>query len=34
MTEEQRLQFEEVAGDLLKDLGYPVGESVDAATTV
>ena len=32
MTEEQRLEFEEVAGDLLTELGYPVGESVDAAT--
>jgi len=32
MTEEQRLQFEEVAGDLLTELGYPVGESVDSAT--
>ena len=32
MSEEQRLQFEEVAGDLLAELGYPVGEPVDAAT--
>jgi hypothetical protein len=32
MTEEQRLEFEEVAGGLLEDLGYPVGESVDGAT--
>ena len=31
MTEEQRVEFEEVAGDLLAELGYPVGESVDAA---
>ena len=34
MTEEQRIEFEEVAGDLLAELGYPVGESVDAAATV
>jgi hypothetical protein len=31
MTEEQRSQFEEVAGGLLEELGYPVGEPVDAA---
>ncbi len=30
MTEEQRQEFEEVAGDLLEELGYPVGEPVDA----
>jgi hypothetical protein len=32
MTEQQRIEFEEVAGDLLAELGYPVGEPVDAAT--
>ena len=32
MSEEQRLEFEEIAGDLLAELGYPVGEPVDAAT--
>lgn len=31
MTEEQRVEFEAVAGDLLAELGYPVGEPVDAA---
>jgi len=31
MSEEQRTQFEEVAGELLSELGYPVGEPVDAA---
>jgi hypothetical protein len=31
MPEEQRLQFEGVAGDLLSELGYPVDEPVDAA---
>ncbi len=31
MTEEQRLEFEEVAGDLLAELDYPVGERVDSA---
>ncbi len=31
MTEEQRLEFEGVAGELLAELGYPVGEPVDAA---
>ncbi len=30
MTEEQRIEFEEVAGDLLGELDYPVGEPVDA----
>jgi|HigsolmetaAR202D_1030399.scaffolds.fasta_scaffold04922_2 Sulfotransferase domain. len=30
MTEEQRREFEEVAGDLLAELGYPTGEAVDA----
>jgi hypothetical protein len=28
MNEEDRVAFEEVAGDLLTDLGYAVGESV------
>jgi hypothetical protein len=31
MTEDQRLEFEAIAGDLLAELGYPVGEPVDAA---
>lgn len=31
MSEEDRVAFEEVAGDLLERLGYPVGEPVDAA---
>jgi hypothetical protein len=31
MSEEDRVAFEEVAGDLLAELGYPVGEQVDAA---
>ncbi len=31
MSEEQRHEFEEVAGGLLEELGYPVGERVDAA---
>jgi len=31
MTEEQRQGFEDVAGVLLSELGYPVGEPVDAA---
>ena len=30
MSEGQRTEFEEVAGDLLSELGYPVGEPVDA----
>lgn len=30
MSEQQRLDFEERAGDLLADLGYPVGEPVDS----
>ena len=30
MSEQQRLEFEERAGDLLAELGYPVGEPVDA----
>jgi len=34
MTEEQRVEFEKVAGDLLAELGYPVGEPVDAAAAV
>jgi Sulfotransferase family len=32
MTEEQRSEFEVIAGDLLAELGYPVGEPVDATT--
>jgi hypothetical protein len=32
MTEEQRRQFEEVAGDLLAELGYPTDEAVDAVS--
>jgi hypothetical protein len=31
MTEDQRVEFEANAGDLLAELGYPVGEPVDAA---
>jgi hypothetical protein len=31
MGEEDRVAFEEVGGDLLAELGYPVGEPVDAA---
>ncbi|MDQ3729489.1 MAG: sulfotransferase [Actinomycetota bacterium] len=31
MTEEQRIEFEDIAGDLLSELGYPVAEPVDAA---
>lgn len=33
MTEEQRQGFEDVAGDLLEELGYPVGEPVDASVS-
>jgi hypothetical protein len=33
MTEEQRVTFEEVAGDLLAELSYPVGEPVEAAAS-
>ena len=32
MSEEQRSEFEEVAGDLLAELGYPVGEPVESAS--
>jgi hypothetical protein len=31
MTEDQRQEFEAIAGDLLGELGYPVGEPVDEA---
>jgi hypothetical protein len=31
MSEEDRVAFEAVAGELLADLGYPVGEQVEAA---
>lgn len=31
MTEDQRVEFEDVAGDLLAELSYPVGEPVEAA---
>jgi hypothetical protein len=32
MSEEQRREFEDEAGNLLAELGYPVGEPVDAAS--
>jgi hypothetical protein len=31
MNEEYRVAFEEVAGDLLSELGYPVGQPVEEA---